>query len=183
MSLFQRSPGPDEVAEAIWQQIRKAAADHAKLFDAIHVPPDTDVEEESLYFFAFVADLSLHLLENQRIEGATKVRNALLNLLRDFGRSHSCCPLPTGEWLGDSLIWLRGAAPEAHGDPIANLNQRFELYATAMKRRRDRAIGESLGHVLAAICGTTDISIIIANTATFLPTFEGVRDVVQSARL
>jgi hypothetical protein len=138
--------------------------------------------EEITYFLGFSLDLALHgaLKTKPTIERA--VRDDFAEELRNLAIRNQCKPIPSGEWLG--RIWLSGGeTPKDVGDPVANLNQRFGLYAEALKRGQDKSIGESLAYVLAPLCGTTDITFIIYAARICLGQFEAIRNILESVEI
>src|ERR1700722_6626213 len=160
-SLFKKSVTAKEFADAVWEGTRdwpeKYGAAFKEDFGDGFEKPFEDILDEMVYFMSFSTDFSLHchLSRNPKIESA--VRDIFAAHLGEFAVKHKCKPLPSGDWLGDGLMWIPDESPKENGDPLGNLSKRFSLYAESIKRRKDKSASECLAHLLAAWCGNIQI--------------------------
>jgi hypothetical protein len=170
----------------MWESTRNWPAKHgadlrADLGDSFK----RDIEEvfgEMVYFLAFAGDFAIwcQLKETPNVQNA--VRSTFIAHVREFAQEHSCGPMPSGEWLGDSLVWIPNGTTVA-GEPLANLDRRFELYRQSLSRRRDSSAGERAAHVLAALCGTMRLSFIVYATPLFLGPWDGLQHTLGSFKI
>jgi len=120
-----------------------------------------DVCDEMVYFLSFGADFAFFNSFETAVLSAA--RDPFRKHLFQFALDHRCKPLPPGDWLGDSWIWNQtGPSPLEIGRPLANLDQRFTLYAAAIQRGKgQKTLGESAAHLLSAWCAMRDASFLL----------------------
>ena len=111
------------------------------------------------------------------------VRDAYAAHLRSFAQQTVCKPMPEGEWVGDSMLYLTSGEypePSINNDPIRNLNDRILLFAEAIRRGNDRSVGECLGKIFAGFCGTLNAAWIAEVSIFFSETLIGKTNTVRS---
>ena len=187
-SLFKKSVSAKDFAAAIWEGTRDWPEKHGlalkKDFGDGFEKPFEDILVEMAYFIGFSTDFALHchLSKNPKIESA--VRDVFAEHLGQFALEHKCKPLPCGDWLGEGLIWIpNDESPKEIGNPLENLSKRFSLYAESIKRRKDKSASECLAHLLAAWCGTLDISFIVYASHISLGNFQGIQEMFKSIKV
>ncbi len=180
----QRASPPD-IAEFLIAANHDWPAKHGDFvrqnFGSVPGTPLNDVFREIIYFLNFSTDLAFYLILKDKPDLEKALRNAFTIHLRHFILEHGCMPLPYGEWLGDTRIWMTtGETPIDSGTPLSNLDKRFSLYSEALRRGKDKYPGESLAYVLTALCGTSDIAMIAYFAEVFSGKLEGIRFVLDS---
>jgi hypothetical protein len=181
----RESVSAEDLVDGIWECVlnwpRKYGSWIRENFHSTLGKSIEDVFEEMLYLKGFAIDLTFHsaLKGTPKVESA--VRDVLMAHLQQFVLEHPCKPLPPGDWLGNGLVWIPTDIPPLEsGRPLANLDQRFSLYATSIRRRPDKPISQAVAHLLAAWCGTTDIVFITYVSEIFLGEVEAVRKLLDT---
>jgi hypothetical protein len=150
-----------ELADILWN-LTRGNSSKEELRSQTELSAD-DFRNEMIYLLAFVQDYAFHIGLGEAgpmIQNA--VRDAYGAHLRSFAQQTACKPMPEGEWVG-SLYLTSGEYPEPsiNNDPIRNLNDRFQLFAEAIRRGgENRSVGECLGKVFAGFCGTDNVAFI-----------------------
>jgi hypothetical protein len=185
-SLFKGSVSAEEFVSAIWESTRdwplKYGVEFRQTFESVFAKNTDAVLTEIVYFLAFATDYAfLHLLD-EAPPVQQSVRNKFALLLEQFATENCCPPIPSGDWYGDGLIWTaRETRPDS--DSVRNLKRRFDLYGASVSRRHDRPAGERAAHILAALCGTTDIAFIICVTPLFVGRWNGVKNSLDRLKI
>jgi hypothetical protein len=182
-SLFKRSASAEDLASVMWEGTRDWPAKYgAAMREACGGSFERSIEEvfdEMVYFLAFATDYAFWC----QLEKTPQVQNAVRSIftarVREFAQEHRCGPIPSGDWLGDGLIWMPSGTTVA-GEPLANLERRFALYGQSLSRRHDRPAGERTAHILAALCGTMSIVFITYASPLFVGRWDGVRAILGS---
>ncbi|EEF63358.1 hypothetical protein [Pedosphaera parvula] len=186
LSFFKRSISAADLALVMWEGTRDWPTKHGSdLKDTFEGSCELSIEEvfeEFVYFLAFSTDYALwcQLKESPAIQSA--VRDAFAVHVEQFAKQRNCRPVPSGAWMDDSLIWIPGETTDA-GHPLTNLRRRFDLYAQSLSRRHDRSAGERTAHLLAAWCGTLDITFILCVTPLFLGRWNGIQAILGSFKI
>jgi hypothetical protein len=182
--LLKKSVSAAEVAEVLWNGCRDWPVKYGGDLK-IKFSFEKDINEvfdEMVYYHSFATDYALYCqLESQpKIEKA--IRDAFSIHLSRFAREHKCKPVPPGQWMGDTLIWMQtGDASVDIGNPLSNLKDRAALYAQSLERRNDRSDGERTAHLLSSWCGCSLDSIFILYAATLFPgNRKAVNDILDS---
>jgi hypothetical protein len=185
-SLFKGTVSAEEFASAIWESTRdwplKYGIEFRQPFENSFANSPNDALIEIVYFLAFATDYAfLHLLEKAP-SVQQSVRNKFMSSVEQFAAENNCPPIPSGDWHGDGLIWTaRETRPDR--DSVTNLKQRFDLYGAAVSRRHDKPAAERAAHILAALCGTTDIAFIICVTPLFTGRWNGVKNSLERLKI
>jgi len=173
-----------DLASVFWEGARdwpaKYGADVREDFGGSFQRSIEEVFEEMVYFLAFATDYALWCQLEKRPQVQNALRSRFTEHIRQFAQERRCAPIPSGDWLGEGLIWMPTDTMIA-GEPLANLKRRFDLYGQSLSRRHDRSAGERTAHILAALCGTIDAFFILYATPLFLGKWNGVRDVLSVA--
>src|SRR5260370_41844926 len=93
-----------------------------------------------LYFMGFATDFTFGSSLKEPIR--TAARDAFAVRLRRYALKKRCTPLPPGEWagIGRTWTWTRTGPPIVGvGNPLANLDARFALYAETLQKGRPNA--------------------------------------------
>jgi hypothetical protein len=131
---------------------------------------------------AFATDYAFWCQMEKTPQVQNSVRDIFAKHLEHFAQEYRCSPIPSGDWMGDGLIWMPSDTM-LDGDSRTNLKRRFELYGRSLSRRHDRSAGERTAHILAALCGTLDIAFIAYATPLFLGSWKGVQDVLGKIKI
>ena len=186
LSLFKRSVSAEDFASAMWEGDRdwpsKYGADFKKDFDGSFDRSIEEVLNELVYFKAFATDYAFWCQLEKTPEIQNSVRNIFATHLEQYAIENRCPPIPSGDWLGEGLIWMPSDTI-LEGDSQTNLKRRFELYGRSLSRRHDRSAGERAAHILAGLCGTMDIVFIAYSTPLFLGCWKGVQDVLGKFKI
>lgn len=183
MQFFKKTAPASRLAVVMWEGIRNWPTEYGPDFrqdfgGTVRQPVD-EVLDEIVYFLAYAADYAFWNQLGNAPEVRDKVRNRFGVALQEYAQAHSCSPMPVGGWLGDTLIWMPGEAPQ-HCDSLTSLQQRLSLYGESLSRRQDRSAGERTAHVLAALCGTTNALFVQTFAQLFLVQWEAVRGSLNS---
>ena len=170
----------------MWEGTRdwpsKHGADLRQDFDGSFDRSIEAVFDEMVYYLAFATDYAFWCQLEKTPKIQDSVRGVFSAHLQRFAQDHHCPPIPSGDWLGDGLIWMPGSAAVG-GEPSTNVKSRMHLYGRSLSRRHDRSAGERAAHILAALCGTTDITFIVYAMPLFLGCWKGVQDVLGSFKI
>jgi hypothetical protein len=185
-SIFKRSVSAQDFATAVWASVRdwptELSADLRRTFTDCAEVPEEEVFNEMIYFKAFATDYAFwRQLENASQLQKT-IRGVFTQHLESFANEHCCSPIPSGDWIGDGLIWMPGDTILA-ADHRTSLRQRFELYGNSLARRTDRSAGERAAHILAALCGTHDAIFILSAMPFFLATWKSVQEALAGLKI
>ena len=185
-SPFKKTISTVDLADVTWEGVRNWPSKHG---DAVREVLDgkikgniEEVLDEIVYFLAFATDYAFWCQLEDKPQIRIAVRSTFMAHLRKFAQEHRCQPIPSGEWLEDSLIWIPNG-PQESKDSWTNLMKRFDLYGRSLARRHDRSAGERTSHLLAAWCGTSSAVFILFTTPLFLGKWEGVQNVLKSVRI
>jgi hypothetical protein len=204
VEFFKKSIAAADFAQVMWEEVRDWPAKHGAAFkadfgDSLAIESDAphpeggdstlietidDVFDEMVYFLSFGTDFAffLALQDPVRVAG----RGAFGAHLTQFACDHRCKPLPPGEWLGDSWMWMQnGPSPVEIGRPLANLDQRFALYTAALQRGKgqQKSSGECVSYLLGAWCGIKDAAFLVYATTLFNHHYIGVMNVIKQFRV
>ena len=160
----------------------KHGADLRQDFDGNFDRSVEEVFDEMVYYLAFATDHAFWCQLEKTPEIQNSVRDIFATHVGRFAKERHCPPIPSGDWMGDGLIWMPSDTM-LEGEPLTNLKRRFELYGRSLSRRHDRSAGERVAHILAALCGTLDITFIVYATPLFLGCWKGVQDVLSSFKI
>jgi hypothetical protein len=187
LSLFKRSCSPADLAAVMWDGCSAWPAKHAdKLRKEFGDSFDKDIDEvcnEMVYYLSFATDYAFDCLLDGHPQVKHAVRNAFYPYLAQFAGDQQCPPVPTGEWIGDGLIWMPGIVTAKVGNSWDNLKGRFTLYGESLARRHDRPASERTAHILAALCGTMDAAFILYAMPLFLGEWDAVQKILRSFRI
>ena len=116
-SLFKRSASTDDFASVMWEGARDWPAKHGAAlredFDGSFDRSIDEVLDEMVYFLAFATDYAMWCQLEKSPQIQNSARSTFTAHLRKFAEEHRCPPIPSGEWLGDGLIWM------PHSDVVA----------------------------------------------------------------
>ncbi len=204
-SFFKKSIAAPDLAEGLWLAVLDWPAKHGAAFRTKfgnsltkgsddEPPPEgwentaietmDDVLDEMVYFLSFGTDVAFFRALQDPTR--TAARNGFGVHLRQFARDHRCKPLPPGEWVGDSWMWMQsGQGPLELGRPLANLDHRFALYADALQRGKgqQKSSGECVAYLLSAWCGILDLAFLVYATTLFTDQYLGVMDLIKPLRV
>jgi hypothetical protein len=170
----------------MWEGTRdwpaKHGADIARDFAGSFDRSIEEVFDEVVYYLAFATDFAFWRQLEKTPDIQNSVRDVFASYVGIFAQAQKCPGIPCGDWMGDSLIWMRSDAL-IEGEPKINLQRRFELYGRSLSRRKDRSAGERVAHILAALCGTMDAVFILYATPLFLGRWNGVQDILGSFKI
>jgi hypothetical protein len=179
MSLFKRFVSAEDFATTIWMSIvvwpTKHGSDFKRDFGGSFSRNTEDVLNEVVYFLSFVTNYAFWQQLEKTPEILRSVGDAFITHVNRFADERRCPPIPSGKWMGNSLIWMPGNSA-LDGGPRTNLERRFDLYVQSLSRREDRSVDERLAHVLAAFCGTMDTAFIAYVIPLFRNRWSAVKD-------
>ena len=185
-NLFKRSASAEDLAVPLWEGTRdwpaKYGANFRRDFDECFDGNAEEVLDEIVYFLAFATDYAFWRQLEKTPDVQKSVRDIFRAHVADFAKERRCPPIPAGNWMDDSLIWMpTDMTPD--GGPLANLKQRFDLYGQSLSRRHDRSAGERTAYVLAALCGTMDAAFILSMSPLFLGRWKGLQNILGSFKI
>jgi hypothetical protein len=161
--FFQKPTPAAKVADALWGEVRDGETTRGLASAASN--PDAALDE-IIYWRGFVADLTIHRVFQHQSALESALRDSFLERLRDYAIARRCPPCPVGDWLADSPNWHVHSPGRDTGDPVQHLDQRFDLYITAV-RRPTKLVLPIVG-VLGALCDTRDITFSMLATSAFV---------------
>jgi hypothetical protein len=180
LSFFKKSLSVDEAAKYIFNSIINWPAQHgeslSKNFEGTFNRSMEIVFDEIIYFLSFSIDYAIYIILGNNSIIRDTLRDAFAFLMREFAIEHKCKQMPEGEW-GSGLVWLNSdLSTNVIGNPLANLSNRIKLYQEALKRTpsNENPI-QSLSYLLAALCGTLDISFNMFASEVCLGEFEIIK--------
>jgi hypothetical protein len=184
LKLFRKSVSASDFAEVMWDGCSGWPAKHGgDLKEKFTFEKDISlVFDEVVYYLSFATDYAFYCQLEGKPQIEKAVRDAFGIHLARFAREHQCKPVPPGQWMDDSLIWMEtGVVSTVVGNPLTNLKKRFALYAQSLERRNDRSAGERTAHLLASWCGCSFNSIFILYAMPlFLGEWKAVKDTLDS---
>ena len=169
-AFLKKSITAAEFAKVMWDSCSEWPAKHGDSFkEKYHFEEDiNEVSEEFVYYLSFVTDYAFYCQLEDKPQLEKAIRNAFSIHLSRYVREHNCKPIPSGEWFGDTLIWMQtGTVPAEIGNPLENMKRRSALYAQSLERRNDRSSGERTAHLLASWCGCSRDAIFILQVLPF----------------
>jgi hypothetical protein len=185
--LFKRSASPADFAGGTWDSIRDWPVKHGahlrQNFEGRFQRSIEEVFDEMIYYLAFATDFALW----SQLKETPEIRKAVMDIFMGhvgrFAQERSCRPIRSGEWIGDSLVWMMHVGTAEGADPLTNLKRRFDLYRRSISRRHDRSAGERTAHILAALCGIMDGTFIAYVTPLFLVRWKGAQANLRSFKI
>jgi hypothetical protein len=183
-----------ELAAIFWNKTREWPRSDGKFEEELRADTKLatdDFRNEMIYLRAFVDDFALHVgLEKAAPNVQKAVRDAYAEHLRSFAQQTACKPMPEGEWLGDSMMYLStGQYPQTsiNNDPIRNLKDRFQLFAEAIRRgklrkehRKDGSLGECLAKAFAGLCGARNLAFTMGVSSLVTQTLVGLVELLRA---
>ncbi len=188
MFLFlKKSVSAADFAKIMWDSCSEWPSKHGgSLKDNFHFEKNIDeVFEEIIYYLGFITDYSFYCQFADKPQTEKSVRDAFCIHLARFAKEHNCKPIPPGEWMGDTLIWMpTGNISTEIGNPLTNLKNRSALYAQSLERRKNKSSGERTAHLLARWCGCPfDAIFILQVMPLFAEQSKMVKTAIDSLRI